>query len=529
MPASLQQAVVLGAGADPRLAAASIGRLARGVLTTLLWQRLLPRLGVAAAIFMGMTVVAAGAIGLGRGNPAQRVDGSEERAAPRQLSENSVSVLRKEEPVLPARKPRAGDQLPGGAILRYGSPLYRHPTTIDSLAVSRDGTRAVASSGGRVHAEVRLYDLATGDALRTFDPGVLIEAVALSPDGKTIAARDAFRHTVTAYSATSGEQTAQVVYPYPSSTIITDLLVFSPDGTQLAMTSAEGPALDLISLAQGKVVRTYRHANVVFAAAFSPDGKELVAGGYDSENDVYFARIWEVDTGREVRRLPYGQAGIRCVAYAPDGATIAIGGDRARDTLAIKLFDTASGRERLSIDFPDPLRVRSLAFSPDGRTLAASGSSTSRLFDTSTGQERLKIDRGAIGLRYAADGRTLVAAVAGTIDRWDAATGQVLIPEGGESPVAQIAVTPNGQHIVTRGEDGDAHVWNARTGEHLRRVNVSAQRVCPQSGWTLSRLARGRRDGPVQGPRAAERHPRGLQAAHDRPGQRCTHQPVRRL
>ena len=102
-----------------------------------------------------------------------------------------------------------------------------------------------------------------------------------------------------------------------------------------------------------------------------------------------------------------------------------------------------------------------------GRTLAASDGRSTRLFDTATGKERLKIDREAIGLRFSPDGATLVGAVAGTIDRWDAATGRSLIPEGGDCAVNQIAVTADGDRIVTRGWNGDAHIWDARTGEHL--------------------------------------------------------------
>ena len=168
------------------------------------------------------------------------------------------------------------------------------------------------------------------------------------------------------------------------------------------------------------------------------------------------------------------------VAYSPDGATVALGGDHGKP-LAVKLFEAATGKERLKIPFPDASSVRSVAFSPDGKTLAASGGSSTRLFDTATGKERLKIDRKAIGLRFSPDGATLVGAVAGTIYRWDAATGQSLIPEGGDSPVDQIAVTADGKRIVTRGQDGDAHIWDARTGEHQRRVKVGWQR-----GFALS-------------------------------------------
>ena len=365
---------------------------------------------------------------------------------------------------VPAAAPAPDEPLPDGAARRFGTPWFRHPTAIESLAVSADGTFAVANSGGRFHGAVRAFDLTTGRPRFTItaEPGDrVVEGVAVAPDGKTVATKRG--HAVYLHVAATGRQTARIDYPSTNPSTTTDLLTFSPDGKYVVVTAAEGKALHLLDVAKGEVARTLVHAHVVFTAAFSPDGKHLVGGGYDSEKNVYFARLWEVESGKELRRLPFGNGGIRSVAYSPDGATVAIGGDGGK-TLAVKLFDAATGKELLAIPFPEASSVRSVAFSPDGKTLAASGGSSTRLFDAATGKERLKIDRPAIGLRFTPDGAALAGAVAGTIYRWDAATGQSLIPEGGDSPVAQVAVTADGTRLVTRGQDGDAHVWDARTG-----------------------------------------------------------------
>ncbi len=380
----------------------------------------------------------------------------------------------------PATAPAPEDPLPAGATLRFGSPRFRHPTTIENLAVSADGTFAVASSGTRIHGAVRAYDLATGRVRCTFDNANDVEAVALSPDGQTIATTTVRNQAVYLHDTTSGREIGRIDYPAANPSTTSGALVFSPDGKRIVVAAATGKGLHLIDLTNRAIIRTFPHADVVFAAAFSPDGKYLVAGGYESAEDTYYARLREVDEHRELYRLPFGHGGIRCVAYSPDGATVAVGGDGWK-SLAVKLFDAATGKERLAIPFPDGRRVRSVAFSPDGRTLAASSHASTRLFDAATGQERLKIDRAAIGLRFAPDGATLVGAVAGTIYRWDSATGRSLIPEGGDSPVAQVAATPDGRRIVTLGQDGDGHVWDTRTGGHERRVEMSWQR-----GFALS-------------------------------------------
>ncbi len=379
---------------------------------------------------------------------------------------------------IPPAGPILDDPLPAGATLRFGTPRFRHTTSIEDFAVSPDGKVAVAASGTLIHGTVRAYDLITGQVRFTFDQSARdVEAVAISPDGKTLAATTSAITTnpvVYLYDMTSGRETARIPYPAANPGSLADLLLYAPGGKHVVVKSADGRAILLLDLARRRVARTYPNDGTVFAAAFSPDGKRLAVGGFDYDKGERFARQWEVDTGRELGRLPSSKGTVWSVAYSPDGATIALGVE-ARSQLLL-MVDAAGGQERREISLPGASNVRSVAFSPDGKTLAASGSPSTRLFDTATGEERLEIDRGAIGLRFSPDGATLAGAVAGTIYRWDAATGRSLIPEGGESPVDQIAVTADGKRIVGRGQDGDAHVWDARTGEHQQRVSVRWQR-----------------------------------------------------
>ena len=365
--------------------------------------------------------------------------------------------------------------------MRFGSALYRHPSPIQDLAVSLDGKVAVANSGTCRDNALRTYDLATGRVFPAIDRGGTDGSIAVSPDGKTLATFERSSHSISLFDMTTGAEAARIPLPDAGPGVGSDVILFAADGRHLVK-AADVKSMVLIDLARREVVRTIPTPGTVFAAALSPDGRHLVAGGFDYEHSKrgWFALKWDVDTGRELDRLPLGKGGIRCVAYSPDGATIAIGGE-TRKPGSVRLVEAATGKERLKVPLPDASKVRSLAFSPDGTTLAASGASSTRLFDTATGKERLKIDRGAIGLCFAPDGTTLVGAVGGTIYRWDAATGRSLIPEGGESTVEQIAVTADGNRIVTRGLEGDGHIWDARTGEHRHRLEMGWQR-----GFALS-------------------------------------------
>src|SRR4029077_19451016 len=100
---------------------------------------------------------------------------------------------------------------------------------------------------------------------------------------------------------------------------LTGWITFTPDGKSVALTQGDAHGVVLVDLEKGTVARIFPHAHVVYAAAFSPDGRLMAAGGYDSEKGTYFARLWEVATGTELRRLPHGNGGLRTVAFSPDG------------------------------------------------------------------------------------------------------------------------------------------------------------------------------------------------------------------
>ncbi len=361
------------------------------------------------------------------------------------------------------------DPLPAGSSLRFGTSRFRHGTAIDGLAVTADGRLAVAASGSHWLGSTRAFDLSTGRVLYALDrSGYAVEGVAFSPDGRTVATRQG--DAIHLSDAATGKQLRKIALPTANPRSITQWLTLSPDGKTLAITS-DGKTIQLIDIDKGTVLRSLAHQHVVFAAAFSPDGRLLAAGGYDSEGNTYFARIWQVAGGKELRRCNSGAGGIRTLAFSPDGTILAGGGDDGR----LRLWEAASGKEKRV--FPaDGRGLRSVAYAPDGRTVAAAAASI-HLYDPTTGEERLRIDRQASGLHFSADGRTLTAAVAGAIYRWNAVTGRLLTPQAaGDSGVDQIVVTPDGRKVITRDQEGKAHVWDAATGEHLRRLDVAWQR-----------------------------------------------------
>jgi WD40 repeat protein len=72
------------------------------------------------------------------------------------------------------------------------------------------------------------------------------------------------------------------------------------------------------------VVRLVGHQDLSYALAFSPDSRLLASGAGDyTRSTDRSVRVWELATGREIRRFDWHRAGITSVAFLPDGRRLA--------------------------------------------------------------------------------------------------------------------------------------------------------------------------------------------------------------
>ncbi|KAH0555818.1 hypothetical protein GP486_006235 [Trichoglossum hirsutum] len=148
------------------------------------------------------------------------------------------------------------------------------------------------------------------------------------------------------------------------------------------------------------------HTVGVTSVAFSPDGKQIVSGSWDTT-----VRRWDAATGAPLLPALEGHTSrVTSVAFSPDGKQIVSG---SWDT-TVRRWDAATGAPLLPALEGHTSRVTSVAFSPDGKQIV-SGS-----WDT-------------------------------TVRRWDAATGAPLLPalKGHTSGVTSVAFSPDGKHFPT--------------------------------------------------------------------------------
>jgi len=205
------------------------------------------------------------------------------------------------------------------------------------------------------------------------------------------------------------------------------------------------------------------HADLVYSAAYSPDGGRIVTASDDKT-----ARIWDARTGAELAVLSGHRGGINSAAYSPDGGRIVT----ASNDKTARIWDARTGAP-LAVLSGHGDRILSAAYSPDGnRIVTASNDKTARVWDAQTGAELAVLsghrDRINWGV-YSPDGTRIVTASNDNTARvWDARTGAELAALSGHGDrILSAAYSPDGHRIVTASNDKTARVWDARTGAEL--------------------------------------------------------------
>lgn len=207
---------------------------------------------------------------------------------------------------------------------------------------------------------------------------------------------------------------------------------------------------------------------------FSPDGKFLISAGADK-----LIRIWDSDTGKELRSLDNHKGGAHLISLSADGKWLA--SCDFNSELFLWEFDTGKIRQR----FRSRDRVlHALSLSPNGKILATSNLKTLRLWDTDTGKETLTLtnDRqhGPEALAFTSDSKQLAYSnfANQNIHMLDVATGrEIRTFKSHRDRLYQLIFTPDGATLFSCSFDRTIRSWDVVSGKEKQRYGDEKQTV----------------------------------------------------
>jgi WD40 repeat protein len=454
---------------------------------------------------------------------------------------------------------------------RWATRPYR---TVDCLAFSPRG-KLLASAGPSVDGSVViLWDPITGrEVSRPVRTKERIHALAFSPDGKLLAVAIPNEHVVRVLEAASGKP----VFRVESFCTTPDGLCFSPDGSLLAGPGIDGSVRLWKARTGEEVLRLGEHPGRGEAVHFSPDGIKLAVVGprsvgfftvadgkmasrldLDSRDssgptaytpdgkmvlagEVGAVRLWDVSTGKEVRRLGRYSGSVISLSVSPDGKTVAVGStDRAVRLMEIAtgtevfpeglkphiiqsaslspdgdavvtsvnvgkvaVWEVGSAKPRWVVSEEDDAHTSGVSFSPDGKVIAVGCSGGVRVRDVGTGGlvRGWQAQKGSgTSVAFSPDGRSLACTdLSNTVPISDVAAGRVRFQVSGPDRWVKSGVyTPDGRFLATVSTEGALRLWDTANGEARRSLPTRAGGVLGIACSPDSRmLASGGRGGEV--------------------------------
>ena len=361
-------------------------------------------------------------------------------------------------------------ELPEGAKARLGKG------SINDIKFSPDGTRfAVATTIG-----VWMYDAKTGTEISLFKGERQdIKGIAFSAGGSVIVGANS-TGGIPRWDTITGEL----------HTILADekvktlkSAVFSEDGAKLVSVGRHDKIHvwnlgdETTSPSITDIDPNFKNGQLT-VTALSPDSRFLATAIHEWKK-VYPIQMWNADTGSHLLSLTGHSQRIKSLALSPDGKTLA-----SCDYESIHLWDVDTATRRATFKAPGT-GFSVLAFSPNGKLLASGCSDGSVRLWNATAEQRglggkvgqylstlmLKKHKNEVSaLAFSPDGKMLLSGSDdGTIRAWDSITGrQQFACPGHTSEISGLAVSDGGKALVSvHSWENQLLRWDINVGHHL--------------------------------------------------------------
>jgi RNA polymerase sigma factor (sigma-70 family) len=272
--------------------------------------------------------------------------------------------------------------------------------SFNGFALSPDGNTLAASSYKT--SGIWLWDVRTGKSAKL--PGMPSNypkqkpTIAFSPDGRFMASGNTDEAIIHIWDVPQRKEVRQIKGSGIPNRLAGMRLLFSPDGKMLACGTL-GPGgevkLHLWDVSSGKELQLFdNQGNGISPDAFSPDGKVLATAQSLPKSGGASVRLFYMATGKELSRHN-GHTGSGAVAFSPDGKLVVSGGGNEEDNF-VDVWEAATGRLIRRFDGHHSW-VSAVTFAADGLTLAsAAGDSTILLWDITGRQKEGKLRHTAL-------------------------------------------------------------------------------------------------------------------------------------
>jgi WD40 repeat protein len=342
-----------------------------------------------------------------------------------------------------------------------------------------DGSKLAGIAAGAL----KIWDSGTGRELAGWQGGSALTGVVWSPDGTKLAGIVA--GTVRVWESGSGKQSPVL---YQGDSVIS--VRWSADGAKLLGVARAGA--EIWDSKTGEEVAEWPLGDAWLpGATWSEDGEYLVTTGSKSlyeESPV--AKIWAVQTGRIVRKLPLlGYASTGAFAWSPDQKKLAALSSNGA-AASFRTWDVASGQTLF--DSPDYFTYPNLPFriswSHDGKKIITLSSWGVEIWNGTAAGKPLRsmgkdmFDSGVVTAGLSPDGKKVASNFGAALGIWEAEGEQPpFILAGHHSSIVDLQWAPDGRKVVTIGQEPALKVWQVERDQEFG--------VTTSGGGAVRRLA----------------------------------------
>ncbi len=247
-----------------------------------------------------------------------------------------------------------------------------HKEAVSRVVFSPNGLNVLSASHDQT---LRLWDITFGSEVWSLDGyAKALYSVAISPNGR-YAIFGSYGNPLRIWDMAEDKLKLTFQdFPHEVTSFVSDIC-FSPNG-RFALSGGGGPSYILWDVAGGHwgmMGGSDTHSRLIWAVAFSPDSRHILAG-----SDDYTISLSGL-VGGVIQTFEGHLGPIRSVSFSPDGRFVLSG---SWDKTA-RLWEVDSGRLLHTFQGHEA-QVLSVAFSPDGRNaLSGSVDKTLKLWDVS--------------------------------------------------------------------------------------------------------------------------------------------------